>query len=215
MPSIIAKNEGFTRELIPAGNYIARCYRMLQIGTVKESFKGQDKTLSKARIGWELPLELKVFKPENGEQPLVIEKEYTLSMSDKSNLRKDLKSWRGSDFTPEQAEAFDITKLIGVPCMINIIHKPSASDPTKIYEEIAGITPLAKGVNCPPAINKPQILAFDEWNEELFKSLPAFITDKIKTSVEYQAMIGGHTQEVNDADYMNQDLGSTEDELPF
>ena len=76
--AITAKNESKPRELIPAGNYIARCYQMLQIGTVEEEYKGEKKMQEKVRISWELPTELKVFKEENGEQPLVISKEYTL-----------------------------------------------------------------------------------------------------------------------------------------
>lgn len=47
----------------------------------------------------ELPTELRVFSEKKGEQPLVIDKEYTLSMAEKSNLRKDLKLWRGKEFT--------------------------------------------------------------------------------------------------------------------
>src|SRR4051812_29825095 len=43
------------RELIPAGNYPARCYQMIQIGTVEELVMGETKVLNKVRIGWELP----------------------------------------------------------------------------------------------------------------------------------------------------------------
>src|SRR5688500_13440346 len=128
--AIHATNKTAQRELIPAGNYVARCYQMIEIGTVKENIMGDEKTLHKVRIGWELPTELKVFNPEKGEQPLVISKEYTLSMNEKSNLRKDLKSWRGKDFTEDEARKFDITALVGVPCMLNIIHKPSKRDPS-------------------------------------------------------------------------------------
>lgn len=181
------------RELIPAGNYIARCYKMIEIGTVDEVVRGEKKTLHKVRIGWELPTELKVFNPEKGEQPLVIDKEYTLSMYEKANLRKDLKSWRGKDFTDEQAEKFDITTLIGAPCMINIIHKPSSKDPSKIYEEIAGITPLPKGVPCPEAINRTFVLSYDEFDKELFAMLPDFIKNKMMTSVEYKGMQNPHS----------------------
>ena len=96
---ITATNTQTQREPIPAGNYIARCYQMIEIGTVKETILGKDRISPKVRIGWELPTELKVFKEENGEQPCVISKEYTLSMAEKANLRIALKSWRGKDFS--------------------------------------------------------------------------------------------------------------------
>lgn len=189
--AIIATTNSQPRELIAAGNYFGRCYQMIEIGTVKETILGVEKILHKVRIGWELPSEMKVFKEENGPQPRVISKEYTLSMHEKAALRIALKSWRGKDFTEEEAKSFDITKLIGVPCMINIIHKPSKSDHTKIYEEISGITGVPKEmVNAIPAqINKSFVLSYDNFNVELFSSLPDFIKDKMKSSLEYAALM--------------------------
>jgi hypothetical protein len=63
--AINATNEGKPRELIPAGNYVARCYQMIHIGSVTENIMGEEKQLNKVRIGWELPTELRVFKEEN------------------------------------------------------------------------------------------------------------------------------------------------------
>ena len=179
---------GAPRELIPQGNYIARCYKMIEIGTVDEIILGEKKTMHKVRIGWELPTEMRVFDKEKGEQPLVIDKEYTLSMHEKSALRKDLKSWRGKDFTEEQAKSFDITQLIGVPCVINIGHKAGKKDPNKFYEEISAVTPLPKGVSCPDAINRTFVLSYDNFDKELFAMLPDFIKNKMVTSVEYKGM---------------------------
>ncbi len=186
--AINATTNSAPRELIEAGLHMARCYKMVQVGTVRELFKGEYKTMQKIRIGWELPELLKVFKEGTGPQPRVFEQEFTLSMGEKANLRKILTSWRGRAFTEEEAKCFDVTKLIGVPCLLNITHKPSKSDPTKIYEDISGITPLMKGQKCPPQVNPSFILSFDEWDENKFNSLPDFVKDKIKTSLEYQAM---------------------------
>lgn len=185
---ITATNNGTVREPIPAGNYIARCYQMIELGTITEFVINKTVTLKKVRIGWELPTELKVFDPAKGEQPLAISKEYTLSMHEKSNLRKDLKSWRGRDFTEDEAKAFDITKLIGAPCMLNIIHKNSATDPTRVYDQIAGITAMPKGVKAPEAMNKPFVLSYDDFDEDKFKILPDFIKVKMQGSSEFQAL---------------------------
>lgn len=215
--AILAKQNSTPRELIPADNYIARCYKMVQIGTVVENFKGENKTMQKVRIGWELPTEMKVFKEEKGPQPLVIEKEYTLSMAEKANLRAMLTSWRGLGFTEEEAKEFDITKLIGAPCMLNIIHKPSKADPTKLYEEISSITKLVKGTVCPKAINPPFILSYDQWDEAKFETLPDFIKDKMKTSDEYKQMRNPHTNEFvgEDGKPLPGAGEEDEDDLPF
>jgi len=205
---ITATNTQIQRELIPAGNYIARCYQMIEIGTVKETILGKEKIVPKVRIGWELPTELKVFKDENGEQPCVISKEYTLSMAEKANLRIALKSWRGKDFTEDEAKSFDITKLLGVPCMINIIHKPS-KDGLKVYEEISGITPLPKGIDCPAQVNKTLLLSYDNFDIDTFNKLPDFIRNKMISSLEYAAIQNpNHTN-------IEPSTASEDDDLPF
>lgn len=215
--AINATNSGGTpRELIPAGNYYARCYKMIHIGTVEEIILGEKKILNKVRIGWELPTELRVFKEEKGEQPLVIENEYTLSMHEKSNLRKLLASWRGKDFTEKEAESFDITKLLGIQCMLNIIHKPSKKDPSKMYEQIAGVTAVPKGAIVPPQINPTFELNYDEWNEERFQSLPEFIRNKMITSMEYCSMKNpSHNELTNTTDEDLSQRKEEDDDLPF
>jgi hypothetical protein len=210
--AINATNNGTKRELIPAGNYVARCYQMIEIGTINEFIQGQNKQLTKVRIGWELPTELKVFKEENGEQPLVISEEFTLSMNEKSNLRKTLASWRGKDFTEDEAKCFDITVLVGIPCFLNIIHKPSKSDPSKTYEKIGGISPLPKGFAPPPAILKPFVLSYDNFSEEKFDLLPDFIKTKMQGSLEYAAMKTPNSKHMNQGDDINSGDG---DDLPF
>jgi hypothetical protein len=184
------------RELIPAGNYIARCYKMIEIGTVPTEYLGVEKMTHKVRFGWELPLELKVFNPEKGEQPLVIDKEYTLSLADKANLRRDLKSWRGKDFTPQEAEMFDVTKLLGVPCMLNIIHVAGKKDPTKFYEAVSSISPMPKGIVCPPQINETFVFDFENFDKAKFDTLPQFIREMIVTSNEYKLLHGLEPQEI-------------------
>lgn len=206
---ITASTNATPRELIPSGNYLARCYSMVHIGTVEEIIMGTQKKLNKVRLTWELPTELKVFKPENGEQPRVISKEYTLSMNEKSNLRKMLASWRGKDFTEAEAKGFDITKLLGATCMLNIIHKPGTKDPSKIYEEIGSVSPVPKGMPASKQINKTVLLDYDNFDEDVFESLPEFVKNKIMVSDEYKAMIKG------DKETPKGQIPDTEDGLPF
>jgi hypothetical protein len=207
--AINAKNTGSTRELIPAGNYVARCYRMIEVGTVSEVVMGDRKTLHKVRIGWELPLELRVFDQSKGEQPLVIDQEYTLSLNEKSNLRKMLESWRGKGFTEKEAECFDITKLLGVPCLLNIIHKTSKTG--NVYEQIAGVTAVPRGTQVPPQISKTFVLSYDNFDEDLFNSLPDFIKQKMQGSLEYSALKNPGVKNMPEAS----DITEPIDDLPF
>jgi len=182
---ITAGSESTPREIIPAGNHVARCYSMIQIGTVVDEWMGKTKEVPKVRIGWELPMELRTFDENKGPQPMVLSREYNLYLYEKANLRKDLESWRGKAFTEEEVKAFDITKLMGVSCMVNVIH---ATKDGKTYANISGITPMPKGMNCPPQINPAFILSYDSWDVEKFNTLPDFIKAKMVTSVEYKAL---------------------------
>lgn len=208
---IIATSNGSTNYApMEAGNYVARCYQMIHIGTVEETFNGETKMQNKVRISWETPTEKKVFKEENGEQPYSLSKEFTLSMHEKSTLRKFLEGWRGKAFTKEECDSFDISVLIGKPCMLNVIHKTSKQG--KVFAEISSISSMPKGMKCDEQINKSVCLSYDAWDEDVFKALPDFIKDKMVTSQEYKQMTAPdfkHLDEPKDSDSKN------EDDLPF
>lgn len=172
---------------VEPGTYVARCYSMIEIGTIETEFNGEKKKAHQVNITWELPEELAVFKEENGPEPFVVSKTYNLSMHEKSTLRKDLESWRGQGFTEEEAKHFDITKLLGKPCILSIIHEPSKTDPNKNYVRISSISKLMKGQECPPQINQTRLLSFENWDDNLFKVLPEWLQEKIKSSEEYKA----------------------------
>jgi hypothetical protein len=199
--AITATNSGGSSyEPIPAGTYLARCYSMVQIGTIKEEFQGLEKQVNKVRITWELPTEMKVFNPEKGEQPQAISKEFTLSMHEKSSLRAFLTSWRGKGFTEDEAKAFDVTKLLGVPCMLSIVHEPGKKDPSRIYDKIASVSTVMKGVIMPPQINPSFEFTLENFDQAKFDFLPDFLKDKIRQSKEYKTMISPeirHMEEVN------------------
>jgi hypothetical protein len=206
---ITAKNtQTKTYEPCPSGNHVGRAIQMVEIGSVNYEWQGEKKTLHKVRITWELPLETKVFKEENGEQPYVLSKEYTLSMHEKSNLRKDLESWRGKPFTEAEAEAFDITKLMGAACMLNVVH---SSKDGNTYANIASITPIPKGITAPPQVNPSFILSYDDFDFDKFNSLPTWLKEKMETTPEFQKVKSPAT--VKEA--IDSKLLPTESELPF
>ena len=194
--AIIATNTGGTTfEPIAQGNYPARCYSMVHIGTVEEIILGEKKKLNKVRITWELPTELKIFKEENGEQPSVISKDFTLSLHEKATLRSYLKNWRGKDFTDEEAKSFDIEKLVGAPCMLNITHKMK-KDNSGVYAEIGSVSAMPKGFVCPDQINPSFVLTYEDFSEEKFNNLPEFIRTKMVSSEEYKKMKDPNSFEV-------------------
>lgn len=165
----------------------------------------------KVMLNFEIPGERVEVKKENGETepaPMTIGKEYTLSLNEKANLRKDLESWRGRQFTTDELKGFQVEKVVGQPCMLSVLHKPNAQG--KVYARISAISGLPKGVECPPIWHQPVIYEIDHGDNDIFKALPNWIKAKILASGERQ--VGGAAPQ---ADPDAGGFDSAVDDTPF
>lgn len=207
--AIYAEKKESDFQKVEPGTYVARCYSMIEIGTVETEFNGEKKTAKQVNITWELPEELAVFKEENGPEPYVVSKTYTLSMHEKATLRKDLESWRGKSYTNDEVKRFDITKLLGQPCLLNIVHETSKTDPSKVYVKVSSVSKLMKGQEVGEQINPTRLLSFDKFDWNVFDNLSDWLKDKIKSSAEYKLLV--EPQVVNAQPSSNDELS----DLPF
>jgi hypothetical protein len=203
------QKEGNDFITVEPGTYVARCYSMIEIGTIETEYKGTKKKQHKASVTWELPTETAIFHEEKGPEPFVVSKKYTLSMYKDANLRKDLESWRGKGYSEDEAKRFDITKLIGQPCLITVIQKQRPDDPTKTYTSVENVTKMMKDQECPPQINPTRVLSFDKWDDKIFNSLSDYMKDQIRSSDEYKRM--QEPSQVNEQPEGNDELS----DLPF
>ncbi len=73
-----------------------------------------------------------------------VRRDFGNSLSEKSHLRPFLESWRGRKFTPKELEGFDLEKLLGVNCQLQIIH--AITDAGKTYANIQAAVPLGRGM---------------------------------------------------------------------
>lgn len=145
--SLIAKDSGGGDfKIPPEGTHIAVCNMIVDVGMQETGYGSKHKIY----IRWELPQE-RMEWDDNGakkEGPLVTGNFYTLSLSQKANLRKDLEGWRGKAFTPEELKGFDILKVLGHACQLSIVHNTSDG---KTYANVSGVVALPKGVQAPKA----------------------------------------------------------------
>jgi hypothetical protein len=219
--AITATNNSVERELVPEGTHVAICYSMIDLGTKEETFNDPKKgdivkVMHKARLEWELCNESFTYEKDNETITglMRIGKDYTLSMNEKSNLRKDLTSWRGQAFTEEQAKSFDITVLLGKPCLITIIHAVSQKG-TK-YAKISGISNLVKGMVAPVPVNKNFLFELDSYSDTQFALIPEWIQNQIKESDEYKAINPIETPPQSTPSQIDQPQDNEEvDDLPF
>lgn len=201
--SLIAKAESNSGSFtpVPPGMHLARCYRIIDLGTQKSSYKGVEKQLHKIMIQFEVHSEDDEGNPlltDKGE-PLSISKNYTLSLAEKATLSIDLESWRGSAFTAEERKGFELKKLLGVWAMISVT-KTIGND-GKEYTNISNINPVPaniKKAGLPEGINDLKLFSIDEPDMELFGSFGDKLRAKIESSPEWQRRSGKKTDPFDD-----------------
>lgn len=167
---------------IEPGVYIATCYKLIDIGTQIGEYQGKKTARHQVIIGFEFPDE----KIEGGEydgQPFSLSKFYSLSLSEKANLRKDLISWRGKPFTEQELARFDLTAIVGKPCQIQVIH----NDKDKAI--INSIMAMPKKMDAPKQINPTLIFDLDNYlsgDTSVYDKLGEGMKGIIDKSVEVQ-----------------------------
>lgn len=181
---MIAKDSGGgSFEQAPVGTHVARCYKLIDIGTTMQEFQGEAKKRHQIILGWELPNEL-MTSGEFAGQPFTASAFYTLSLHEKSNLRHILKNWRGRDFTEEELKGFDLKNILGKPCMVSITHND------KGRSEVGGVIALPKGMTVPDAVNPPVYFSLADFDQSAFDAFSEKMQALIAKSDEYKALSG-------------------------
>lgn len=175
---IIAKESGTPRELLPTGNVQGVCHGVIDLGHRKSQYGTKHEIV----VLFEVP-SLRYEDENKVDRPRGINKFYNLTLHVDSNLGKDLTSWRGKAFTEQEKEGFDITKLIGANCLLNIGHKQKKDKTMK--DEIASITPLMAGMGklTPESDIVNYSIADNGFN---FDGVPDWAVKMIKESEEYK-----------------------------
>ena len=206
MAFIASDNGGGNFKRVPAGAYIGRCYSLIDLGTQLSSGQYGEKMQHKLRIGWELFVDV-----DGVEMPMTISKSYTVSLHEKAGLRKDLAAWRGKDFTDEEAKGFDVSKLIGAYCMVNVTTSETNG---KTYSNVAGLTPLPGALkNAKPSpVHEHVLFDLDKPDMAVFNSFHEKLQDAIRRAPEWARVHGGKQQTAPVAASQFEDVDS---EIPF
>ena len=101
------------------GVYDAICVGLIDVGTKQDKFTEKDK--HQVLIQFELLDQF--YTDSNGEEQRSTHSQfYTLSVHEKSNLRKALRGWRGRDFTADELAGFELKNILSKPCKLVITH---------------------------------------------------------------------------------------------
>ena len=149
---------------IPPGTHLAVCFRIVYCGTQPDSGFGPKKKLV---VSWELPHERVMW--ENREMPMSATRFYSMSLSKKANLRKDLSAWRGRDFTPEELQHFELKSILGKGCQLVVEQGETGRS------NVTGVVGLPKGVKVDNAINPLVEYSIEDGKNEVFEKLPEWL----------------------------------------
>ena len=171
---------------VPPGCHFAICNMVVDLGIQQSEYKGQAKSQHKVYIRFEVPDERTEWEKDGKklEGPCSIGATYTLSLSEKANLRKVLENWRGQPFTAQELKGFDITKLAGKCCQIMVQHD-SRGD--KTYANITGVMGISREQRerARAAISEVGVLVYelDNPDPEVHERLPNWIKEKLSQRV--------------------------------
>lgn len=188
----------------PVGTHVARCFRIIDLGTQHGEYKGQPTRRNQILVSWELPDEL--IEIEGEQRPITTSRFYTNSLGEKANLRKDLESWRGRSFTDDELRKFDLESILGKPCMLTVVGGENGKT------KVATVSGMPKNTKCPEQVNEPFTFWLDEFDHNKFDELSDGLKKIIEKSEEYpQIMNGGYA---TDEPEQRSDF-SEPDDIPF
>lgn len=178
---------------VPPGTHLARCYRVIDLGTQKIVSSFGEKHQPKIMVQFEVHSEDEQGNPlvtDNGE-PLSISKNYTLSLSENATLRKDLTSWRGREFTAEELRGFELKNILGHWAMLSVTR--AMGNNGKEYTNIIGISGVPatlKKAGLPKGHNTPVLFSITEADMDVFETFSKSIKEKIQASPEWTSFFG-------------------------
>ena len=196
--ALIAKESGGgTFTPVPQGMHLARCYRVVDLGTQKSEYLGTIKHLPKVMLQFEVHGEDEDGKAivTTKNEPMTISKNFTLSLAEKATLRKDLQTWRGREFTAEELRGFELKNVLGAWAMISVIKAAGANG--KEYTNVAAIMsvpPAIKKAGLPEGFNTLGIFSIDEPDMTMFGTFSDGLKQKISGSPEWQRNGGSSDQ---------------------
>lgn len=188
MALTISHSDSTDFELPPAGATAARCCAVIDLGTQETTYQGEAKSSAKLLLTFELA------EQRSDGTPHRVSRRMTASLHKKAQLRAFLEQWRGRAFTDDELRAFNVGKLLGAPCLLNLVHVERAG---KQYANILSVSPVPKGMTAPD-LHEPAVLfdlAAPDW--QVFAGLGSRLQDTIAASPEYRAQAASAPKSVS------------------
>ena len=188
---------------MPATTF-ARCYSVVDFGTAEHFYNGQSQGIQRRiNVTWELPEFTAVFGEGRAPEPFIIGNEMKLSTNDNATLALLITAWRGSGLTAEEKQGFEVSKMLGKPCIMSFDVKVKQNAPAQIQQytnKVArlvktSIAPIPNGMQEMNPMNPQLFFDFDvmmgqgQFDLETFKRLPKWQRERIEKAQEFMHFV--------------------------
>jgi len=209
-------NSNTAVEPLVAGTYSVVCAGVIDIGTQNNIWEGIEKLQNQIVLLFEFPSE--TIEVQGVHMPRMLSMKMTKSMHEMSKMRKTFAAWRGRDFTPQEMQDFELSKLLNV-CATAIV-KQEVKKSGKTVASISSLGKAVKGfkVDCNKSIY------FDLNDKSTYSAIadiPAWVVNMINDSKEAKQRNLFFTKEQQEAKQSNSTAGNSEpafdgsDDCPF
>lgn len=178
--------KGPRQEAMEAGTYPARVVQVIDFGVQgQRAFKGEAKPPAQTiYMTYEFLDEF--CKDESGEdvddKPRWLSEQFPL-YSLEADLAKSTKRYYALD--PDENFGGDFTLLAGAPCMVTINQYESKGETKNGVSSVTAMRPK-EAAKAPELVNPAKVFVIDAPDLEIFKSLPDWMQEKIKESLEHK-----------------------------
>lgn len=178
-------------ELVPPGAHLARCYRIIDLGTQRTSSSAGATHRPEIAVQfevWDEDANGNLLVADDG-GPLVISKSYALSLAETASLRKDLTSWRGKEFSPVELRGFVLKNILGQWAMIAVaLAEGGDGDEYSSIISISGVPDEISKAGLPAGHHKLAMFTIAEADQDAFATFSKQIRDKIEASPEWTSL---------------------------
>jgi len=198
--SKVAGGAGPKAPALEPENYMARLVQVIDLGVQEQRpYQGKEKPPAREiMLTYELGTE---FMPDEEGNDDPTKPRWVSERMPLYNLKADKarSTKRYFALDPKNEHGGDFSALLGTACLVAIVNNEKDG---RVYNNVGGVTQPLKGVPVPELVNDAKFFDTDEPDLEVFESLPEWIQELIKGSLEYpgsalQAALEGIEQPAN------------------
>lgn len=214
--TVKAGSSGTKFKQVDPGMHLARCYRVIDLGTQSTTWDNAPKYKKKIRLQFEVHGEDSQGQPLVTDKgvPLSTSKDFTASLHEKSALRKELENWRSRAFTQDELDGFQLKNVLGAWAMISVVNEKGRDG--NYYTNISSINPVPTSIKkngLPEGVNELKLFDIDNPDMEMLESFGEKLQSKIKSTPEWIEKHGG--QESVSPAKSKSSFADMEEDIPF